>query len=120
MLFNITKTFGSNTIQLFTGNYLPTVFKGFHRTLHKSIGCLGKINVLNDDRYVVLHYDERKSLKYPIVWLRDNCQCNECFHGGSMSRIIDWSKFNVNVKIDKIEVSKIDCLQKHRNNVLHL
>jgi len=105
MLFNITTKFGSNTfVQLFTGHSkcLPKVLKRFNRTLHKSAGCLSQINVQNDDKYVVLNCDERKSFKYPIVWLRDNCQCDKCFHKGSMSRIIDWSKFNVNVKIDKI------------------
>lgn len=109
MFFNITTNFGSNTfVQLFTGHskYLPKVLKRFDRTLYRSAGCSGKINVLNDDKYVVLNCDESKSLKYPIVWLRDNCQCAECFHGGSMSRIIDWSKFDVNVKIDNISVSK--------------
>lgn len=107
MFFNITKIFGSNTFPIVTGQYLPTVFKGFKRALHKSAGCSGKITILNDDKYVVLNCDERKSFKYPVIWLRDNCQCTECFHGGSMSRIIDWSKFNVNVKIDNISVSII-------------
>lgn len=104
MFSNIT----ANTfVQLFTGQSkcLPKVLKKFNRTLYRSAGCLGKINVANDDKYVVLNCDESKSLKYPIVWLRDNCQCNECFHRGSMSRIIDWSKFDVNVKIDSIWVS---------------
>ncbi|XP_037035014.1 gamma-butyrobetaine dioxygenase-like isoform X1 [Bradysia coprophila] len=102
MFFNNVR---SNTfVQFFTGNskYLPKVVRRFNRTFYKSALCTGKINVQNDDKYVVLNCDDSKSLKYPIVWLRDNCQCKECFHGGSMSRIIDWSKFNVNVKIDNI------------------
>lgn len=110
MFSNITTNFGSNTfVQLFTGHskYLPKVLKRFNRSIYRSAGCLAKINVLNDDKYVVLSCDESKSLKYPIVWLRDNCQCKECFHDGSMSRIIDWSKFNVNVKIDNISVSNL-------------
>lgn len=88
-------------VQFVAGNYLPKVLS--NRTFYKSAALSsGKVNVHSDDKYVVLNCDESKSLKYPIVWLRDNCQCKECFHGGSMSRIIDWSKFNVNVKIDNI------------------
>lgn len=109
MFFNKTVNLGSNTlfVQLFAGHskYLPKVLKRLNRTICRSAGCLTKINIQNDDKYVVLNCDESKSLKYPIVWLRDNCQCQECFHDGSMSRIIDWSKFNVNVKIDNISVS---------------
>lgn len=108
MFFNKTTNFGRSTIvQLFAehSKCLPKVVRKFNRTLNKSAGCLEKVNVLNDDKYVVLNCGESKSLKYPIVWLRDNCQCTECFHGESMSRIIDWSKFDVNVKIDNILVS---------------
>lgn len=107
MLFNITTNVGCNTFsQIVNGQikYLPKTLRRFNRTLCKSASNLGKINVLNDDKYVMLNCDESKSLKYPIVWLRDNCQCTECFHSGSSSRIIDWSKFNVNVKIDSISV----------------
>ncbi|KAG6441935.1 gamma-butyrobetaine dioxygenase [Manduca sexta] len=38
------------------------------------------------------------SLKFPFVWLRDNCQCEECFHKSAKSRILDWSNFDVNVQ----------------------
>lgn len=37
-------------------------------------------------------------LKFPYVWLRDNCQCELCFHQSAKSRIIDWSGFNLNIK----------------------
>lgn len=36
--------------------------------------------------------------KFPFVWLRDNCQCEECFHTTAKSRIIDWNTFNIEVK----------------------
>ncbi|XP_053618114.1 gamma-butyrobetaine dioxygenase-like [Plodia interpunctella] len=39
-----------------------------------------------------------EQLKFPYVWLRDNCQCDQCFHKSAKSRILDWSKFNINVK----------------------
>lgn len=39
-----------------------------------------------------------KDLKFPYVWLRDNCQCEQCFHESAKSRILDWTKFDLNVK----------------------
>ncbi|CAH0405123.1 unnamed protein product [Chilo suppressalis] len=39
-----------------------------------------------------------ESLKFPHVWLRDNCQCEHCFHSSAKSRILDWSKFDLNIK----------------------
>lgn len=39
-----------------------------------------------------------EKLKFPYVWLRDNCQCEQCFHKSAKSRILDWSKFDVNIK----------------------
>ncbi|XP_041975210.1 gamma-butyrobetaine dioxygenase-like [Aricia agestis] len=37
-------------------------------------------------------------LKFPYVWLRDNCQCAECFHPTAKSRVVDWAKFNLDSK----------------------
>lgn len=39
-----------------------------------------------------------ENLKFPYVWLRDNCQCEQCFHNTAKSRILDWTKFDLNVK----------------------
>ncbi|KFB45216.1 AGAP012477-PA-like protein [Anopheles sinensis] len=33
--------------------------------------------------------------EFPGVWLRDNCQCSECFHRGSSSRVLNWETFDV-------------------------
>lgn len=56
----------------------------------------------SDGRYVMI--DLKKSEphassasekhKYPLIWLRDSCQCSECFHAQSKSRTIDWTKFD--------------------------
>lgn len=39
-----------------------------------------------------------ESLQFPYVWLRENCQCEQCYHTTAQSRILDWSKFDLNVK----------------------
>lgn len=36
-----------------------------------------------------------QTMKFPVTWLRDNCQCPKCFHSGTTSRILDWQEANV-------------------------
>uniref|UniRef100_A0A182MIK2 Gamma-butyrobetaine hydroxylase-like N-terminal domain-containing protein n=1 Tax=Anopheles culicifacies TaxID=139723 RepID=A0A182MIK2_9DIPT len=38
--------------------------------------------------------------EFPAVWLRDNCQCERCFHRGSSSRVLNWELFDV----DRVKV----------------
>lgn len=51
---------------------------------------------------VILH---NKKEKFPLVWLRDNCTCEKCYHQQSISRIIDWNDFNTNITAESVEVS---------------
>lgn len=48
--------------------------------------------------------DAKDVYEYPFVWLRDNCQCEECFHKTSLSRIINWEKFDISVSPKNVEV----------------
>lgn len=67
--------------------------------VHKNVGIrfLSKIRVSFDHRFATIESEEIGSndhFKYPLIWLRDNCQCVECFHKNSSSRIINWANFN--------------------------
>lgn len=46
----------------------------------------------------------QEEYRFPFVWLRDNCQCSECFHSPSNSRTIDIEQFNFDVKPEITEV----------------
>ncbi|XP_011203214.2 gamma-butyrobetaine dioxygenase [Bactrocera dorsalis] len=50
-------------------------------------------------------------LQFPSVWLRDNCQCSECFHDNTKSRQANWKRINVESRIRSINGS-------HENNAL--
>lgn len=58
--------------------------------------------------YVVIKANAEKNedeeLKFPVVWLRENCQCPQCFDKNSLSRMLDFSKFNINVKPVDVKV----------------
>ncbi|XP_015588800.1 gamma-butyrobetaine dioxygenase [Cephus cinctus] len=47
-------------------------------------------------------------LKFPSVWLRDNCQCPNCFHQESQSRTIDWGHFDFNTIPLAVELKETD------------
>ena len=33
----------------------------------------------NEDNYLELRFDEEEPMmKYPYIWLRDNCECTDC------------------------------------------
>lgn len=70
-----------------------------------------------DDRYMIVDVNRNNNsskcekLKYPLIWLRDNCQCSNCFHSQSKSRTIDWTKFDFkDAQPKSISVSNI-CLK---------
>ncbi|XP_055550549.1 gamma-butyrobetaine dioxygenase-like [Wyeomyia smithii] len=44
---------------------------------------------------LIVEFGDDQRLEFPLVWLRDNCQCTKCFHPKSNSRIIDWELFDV-------------------------
>lgn len=43
--------------------------------------------------------------KYHHIWLRDNCQCSECFHPETHQRILDTLKVNVDVTPRSVELN---------------
>nr|XP_022904847.1 gamma-butyrobetaine dioxygenase-like [Onthophagus taurus] len=62
----------------------------------------GLAKVSSDQESLVVNYDNKID-HFPLVWLRDNCRCNTCFHGPSQSRIINWNEFDVNVKVRSLQ-----------------
>lgn len=44
-------------------------------------------------------------LKFPFVWLRDNCLCEQCFHPTAKSRVY-WSDLHLNIKPKEITEGK--------------
>ena len=59
---------------------------------------------VNDAKKTLVLVDGSDAYEYPFVWLRDNCQCEECFHQSSSSRIINWEKFDLSVSPKNVEV----------------
>ena len=45
--------------------------------------------------------------EYPWVWLRDNCQCPECYEPISHCRIINLTEWELNVKPASVQVPPV-------------
>ncbi|XP_055544863.1 gamma-butyrobetaine dioxygenase-like [Wyeomyia smithii] len=57
-------------------------------------------------RQLVIELTDDQRYEFPLVWLRDNCQCSDCFHPKSYSRILNWETFNVDgVRLDTCTVT---------------
>lgn len=68
----------------------------------------GTIRAFADSEFAFVESSQgqtKEEQKYPLIWLRDNCQCSECFHPGASSRMIDWAKFSFdNAKLKAVDV----------------
>ncbi|KAK4291846.1 hypothetical protein Pmani_035351 [Petrolisthes manimaculis] len=43
---------------------------------------------------------------YPYLWLRDNCQCSQCYHPTTLSRLLSVSKLQPNMTPAQVKVSE--------------
>ncbi|CRK97926.1 CLUMA_CG011299, isoform A [Clunio marinus] len=62
-----------------------------------------KINQTNEtfelyEKKVNIASGKLKKFEFPFVYLRDNCQCEFCYHAQSSSRTLSWENFDVSIK----------------------
>lgn len=107
-------------------NYGKVLNAKCHQELFKSYSNCSMFNakLTSDERFVIVDVNKtgisssEKQLKYPLIWLRDNCQCSECFHASSKSRTINWTSFDFNnAKPKNLSVSD-DITQQQTYNIL--
>ncbi|XP_026283001.1 gamma-butyrobetaine dioxygenase [Frankliniella occidentalis] len=67
---------------------------------------VGEAVLCNKSDTVVLSVPHSDEMRFPFVWLRDNCQCSVCFHTDSRSRTIDVQTFDINSKPTEVKVSR--------------
>lgn len=84
----------------------------------KKASVLAAAKTSPDNRYMLVDVNNEEDvsknaqLKYPLVWLRDNCQCSKCFDAQTKSRILDWTKFKFeNAQPKSINVSATEILK---------
>ena len=66
-----------------------------------------KISYLNSDikptsQNISIHWGDGRHDEYPVVWLRDNCQCSECYNKAARNRMLLMQDLDVNVSPEKV------------------
>ncbi|KAM7343013.1 gamma-butyrobetaine dioxygenase-like [Cochliomyia hominivorax] len=80
---------------------------GYARSLSASVKKTDQMILINEFSDSASTTNDISTLKFPGVWLRDNCLCDQCFHKDSLSRKpLRWNNFDCDIKAEKISVNK--------------
>lgn len=95
---------------------IAPAFRTLTRVARSSVSHLQKVMRRNlsasveEGKYVIVQRHkscDNATMKFPSVWLRDNCCCEQCFHQSSKSRRINWDHFDTEVMALDVQVSLI-------------
>ena len=97
--------------------FLPQLVNSIKSKPLLKIGTRSLSGLVENDKYVIVQEQSAHAerMKFPNVWLRDNCSCSKCFHETSQSRSLDWGKFDLGIKVKSLKV----CFSKFENNILN-
>ncbi|XP_053141812.1 gamma-butyrobetaine dioxygenase [Hemicordylus capensis] len=56
-----------------------------------------KVEALDASQYICVHWEDGSESLYPSVWLRDNCQCPDCFLHSAKARKLLLENLDVNI-----------------------
>ncbi|KAJ7344543.1 hypothetical protein JRQ81_000493 [Phrynocephalus forsythii] len=59
--------------------------------------AIQKVETLEENQFVCVHWEDGSESLYPSVWLRDNCQCPACFLHSAKARKLLLEDLDVNV-----------------------
>ncbi|XP_053695155.1 gamma-butyrobetaine dioxygenase-like [Sabethes cyaneus] len=79
-----------------------------------SLECVDAGDKQQQFQCLVVELTDGRRYEFPPVWLRDNCQCLDCFHPKSYSRVLNWESFDV----DGVQLS--ECVVTEDRNELEL
>ncbi|XP_053305146.1 gamma-butyrobetaine dioxygenase [Spea bombifrons] len=71
------------------------------QTLHGGT-MIRNVEPLHADRFVCVHWMDGGHSVYPYVWLRDNCQCPECFLNSAKARKLPIENLDVNTGVKDV------------------
>ncbi|XP_077178104.1 gamma-butyrobetaine dioxygenase [Paroedura picta] len=57
-----------------------------------------KVEALDKNQFVCVHWEDGSESLYPSVWLRDNCQCPDCFLHSAKARKLPLENLDVNIE----------------------
>ncbi|KAM4617292.1 gamma-butyrobetaine dioxygenase [Discoglossus pictus] len=63
------------------------------------------VESLDAQRFVCVHWEDGHRSLYPYVWLRDNCQCPECFLASAKARKLPIENLDVNTGVRDVTLT---------------
>ncbi|XP_073429973.1 gamma-butyrobetaine dioxygenase isoform X2 [Dendrobates tinctorius] len=63
------------------------------------------VEILDTQRFVCVNWEDGGQSLYPYVWLRDNCQCPECFLHSAKARKLPIENLDVNIGLRKANLT---------------
>ncbi|XP_048448879.1 gamma-butyrobetaine dioxygenase-like [Rhincodon typus] len=78
-------------------HHTPTAFK-----ISIPISTIKKVEAVDKQRCITVHWDDGNHSQYPYVWLRDNCQCPQCFLPSAKARKLPIEDLDMNISADKV------------------
>ena len=70
----------------------------------ESVTIATNVNANVEDATLDVTWRDDSVDKYPFVWLRDNCQCERCFHPNTKSRLVLMQYQDIDAKPTHVEV----------------
>lgn len=82
-----------------------------HQTLGSAslpVAChsVRHVRVLEEERLMVVEWEDGGQSLYPFTWLRDNCQCPVCTLQSAEARLLLLADLDIHTGVDSVEVTK--------------
>ncbi|XP_078405676.1 gamma-butyrobetaine dioxygenase [Cetorhinus maximus] len=69
------------------------------------IQAIQKVEAFDKQRCITVHWEDGSHSQYPYVWLRDNCQCPQCFLPSAKARRLPIEDLDVNISAEKVTLT---------------
>ncbi|GCB80691.1 hypothetical protein scyTo_0016330 [Scyliorhinus torazame] len=69
------------------------------------IRAIQKVEAFDKQRCITVHWEDGSHSQYPYVWLRDNCQCPQCFLSSAKARKLSIEDLDVNIYAEKVTLT---------------
>ncbi|XP_062917836.1 gamma-butyrobetaine dioxygenase [Mobula hypostoma] len=73
--------------------------------INMPVSSIQKVETSDHQRWLIVHWEEGSHSLYPYAWLRDNCQCSQCFLASAKARILGIKDLDVDISPEKITLT---------------
>lgn len=61
-----------------------------------------KVETLEKKQFICVHWEDGSESLYPSVWLRDNCQCPDCFLHSAKARKLLLENLDIDIEVKDV------------------